>query len=129
MDGQVRRVNVEMLRALRDQPRPGTPSDHEAGANPWAAWPSDHFASALSAAMALAEADFRAAVAAFAYAAGLGFALVYTGEHYVIDLLLGAALALSIQGAGVALTETRMRPVEAAKAADPRGKRLGRGRR
>jgi hypothetical protein len=31
------------------------------------------------------------------YALGLGTALVYTGEHYVTDLLAGLALALGVQ--------------------------------
>jgi membrane-associated phospholipid phosphatase len=102
MGGEVRRVNAEVMRALRDERRPGTPDDHKSGSNPWAAWPSDHFASALSAAIALSEADRRAGAAGFAYAGALGFALVYTGEHYVIDLLLGAALALAMGIARVA---------------------------
>jgi membrane-associated phospholipid phosphatase len=99
MGGEVRRVTAEVMRALRREPRPGSPDDHLSGANPWAAWPSDHFASALSAALALAEADRRAGALGFAYATALGFTLVYSGEHYVIDLILGAALALAIHGA------------------------------
>jgi membrane-associated phospholipid phosphatase len=100
MDGEVRRVNAEVMRALRGEPRPGTPEDHNSGSNPWAAWPSDHFASALSAAIALAEAEPRAGALGFGYAAMLAFALVYSGEHYVADLLLGAMLSLLIHGAG-----------------------------
>ena len=96
MDGEVRRVTAEVLRALQHEPRPGSPEDHISGSNPWAAWPSDHFGSALSTAMALAEADRRAGTLGFAYAAALGFTLVYTGEHYVTDLILGAALALAV---------------------------------
>jgi membrane-associated phospholipid phosphatase len=107
MDGQVRRVTVEVIRDVRGKPRPGSPDDHNAGSNPWAAWPSDHFASALSAAMALAEADRRAGAAGFAYAGALGTTLVYSGEHYVVDLVLGAALALGIHGAGAVLTRRR----------------------
>jgi membrane-associated phospholipid phosphatase len=100
MDGEVRRVNAEVMRALRGKPRPGTPEDHNSGSNPWAAWPSDHFASALSAAIALAEAEPWAGALGFGYAAMLAFALVYSGEHYVADLLLGAMLSLLIHGAG-----------------------------
>jgi membrane-associated phospholipid phosphatase len=33
----------------------------------------------------------------WAYASTLGFALVYLGEHYVIDLLAGLALAESVR--------------------------------
>jgi membrane-associated phospholipid phosphatase len=36
------------------------------------------------------------AAAGWAYAATLGFGLVYLGEHYVIDLLAGLALAEGI---------------------------------
>jgi membrane-associated phospholipid phosphatase len=114
MDGEVRRVTAEVMRALQRQPRPGSPDDHISGSNPWAAWPSDHFASALSAAIALAEADRRAGAAGFAYAGALGFTLVYTGEHYVIDLLLGAGLALAIHAAGTTLTGAGVRLFEAA---------------
>jgi membrane-associated phospholipid phosphatase len=126
MDGRVRRVNAEVLRALRGEQRPGSPEDHEPEANPWAAWPSDHFGSALSAAIALAEADLRAGAVGFAYAAALGLALVYTGEHYVTDLLLGAALALGIHGAGSALTRSGVRLPDVALQSGPRWKRLRR---
>jgi membrane-associated phospholipid phosphatase len=126
MDGRVRRVNAEVLRALRGEQRPGSPEDHEPEANPWAAWPSDHFGSALSAAIALAEADLRAGAVGFAYAAALGLVLVYTGEHYVTDLLLGAALALGIHGAGSALTRSGVRLPDVALQSGPRWKRLRR---
>jgi membrane-associated phospholipid phosphatase len=105
MDGQVRRVNAEVMRALRGEQRPGTPEDHRAGSNPWAAWPSDHFASAISAAIGLSEADARAGALGFAYAGALGFALVYSGEHYVTDLILGGLLALAIHAAQKPLTD------------------------
>jgi membrane-associated phospholipid phosphatase len=126
MDGQVRRVTVEVMRELTHQPRPGSPEDHQSGSNPWAAWPSDHFGSALSAAIALAEADPRAGALGFAYAAALGFTLVYTGEHYVTDLALGAGVALAIHGAGTLLTDRTMRLIEAAMQPGPRWKRLAR---
>jgi membrane-associated phospholipid phosphatase len=129
MGGQVRRVNAEVMRALQGERRPATPDEHESGANPWAAWPSDHFGSALSAAIALAEADRRAGAVGFAYAAALGLVLVYTGEHYVIDLLLGAVLALGIHGAGAALTGPRVRMLEATIQPGPRFKRLRRATR
>lgn len=130
MGGEVRRVNAEVMRALQGECRPGTPQDHVSGSNPWAAWPSDHFASALSAAFALAEADARAGAVGFAYAGALGFVLVYAGEHYVADLLLGAALALGVHGAGLALSGTKVRLLEAAIQPGPRWRRARRaGRR
>ena len=36
---------------------------------------------------------------AAAYAATLGFALVYLGEHYVVDLIAGAALTIAVRRA------------------------------
>ena len=67
------------------------------GGNPWAAIPSLHFATSLMAALLLAEAGPVHATAAWAYAGTLGFALVYLGEHYVIDLLVGAAIVLVVR--------------------------------
>ena len=62
------------------------------GGNPLAAMPSLHFATTLMAALLLAEAGPLAGALGTSYAAVLGFALVYLGEHYVVDLLAGAAL-------------------------------------
>jgi membrane-associated phospholipid phosphatase len=62
------------------------------GGNPLAAMPSLHFATSLMAALLLAEAGPFAGTLGASYAAVLGFALVYLGEHYVVDLLAGAAL-------------------------------------
>ena len=70
------------------------------GGNPLAAMPSLHFATSLMAAHVLAEASPVAGAAGWTYAATLGFALVYLGEHYVIDLLAGAALTEGIRAAG-----------------------------
>lgn len=67
------------------------------GSNPWAAMPSLHFATALLAAILLAEAGPVEGGFGAAYAATLGFALVYLGEHYVTDLLAGAALVLAVR--------------------------------
>ena len=67
------------------------------GGNPWAAMPSLHFATSLMAALLLAEHSPAAGAAGWAYAATLGFALVYLGEHYVTDLLAGAALVAVVR--------------------------------
>ena len=68
-----------------------------AGGNPWAAMPSLHFATSVMAALLLAEAGPLPGALAAAYAAALGFALVYLGEHYVTDLLAGAALVALVR--------------------------------
>ena len=59
------------------------------GGNPLAAMPSLHFATSVMAALLLAEVGPVAGALGAAYAATLGFALVYLGEHYVVDLLGG----------------------------------------
>ena len=61
--------------------------------NPWAAMPSLHFATSLMAAIHLGEGGGRlGATAGWGYVGTLGFALIYLGEHYVTDLIVGAAL-------------------------------------
>ena len=65
--------------------------------NPWAAMPSLHFATSLMAAIHLAETGPLAGTLGWAYAASLGFALVYLGEHYVTDLAAGAALVALVR--------------------------------
>jgi membrane-associated phospholipid phosphatase len=67
------------------------------GGNPWAAMPSLHFATSLMAALLLGESSPGAGAVGWAYAAALGFALVYLGEHYVTDLAAGAALVALVR--------------------------------
>ncbi len=67
------------------------------GGNPWAAMPSLHFATSLLAAILLSEAGPLAGAAGWTYAVTLGFALVYLGEHYAIDLVAGAGLIAAVR--------------------------------
>ncbi len=67
------------------------------GGNPLAAMPSLHFATTLMAALLLAEVGPIAGAVGFGYTAALGFALVYLGEHYVVDLIAGAALTVAVR--------------------------------
>ena len=67
------------------------------GGNPWAAMPSLHFATSLAAALSLAEAGKVEGALGWGYAGTLGFALVYLGEHYVTDLIAGAALVAAVR--------------------------------
>jgi membrane-associated phospholipid phosphatase len=69
------------------------------GGNPLAAMPSLHFATSLMAAHLLAEAGPVEGAVGWTYALTLGFALVYLGEHYVIDLLAGTALTEGVRAA------------------------------
>jgi hypothetical protein len=66
------------------------------GGNPLAAMPSLHFATSVMAALLLHEVGPLSGALGFTYAATLGFALVYLGEHYVADLIAGAALTAAV---------------------------------
>jgi membrane-associated phospholipid phosphatase len=76
------------------------------GGNPLAAMPSLHFATSLMSAHLLSEEGPVAGAVGWTYAATLGLALVYLGEHYAVDLIAGAALA-----EGVRLAAPRLAPL------------------
>ena len=67
------------------------------GGNPLAAMPSLHFATSMMAARLLSETGPLAGAIGWGYTATLGLALVYLGEHYVVDLLAGAALTTAVR--------------------------------
>lgn len=67
------------------------------GANPVAAMPSLHFAFAVLAAMFVANRfTSRGRYLFVLYPIGMGLTLVYTGEHYVIDLVFGLLYAVAV---------------------------------
>jgi len=73
------------------------------GGNPLAAMPSLHFATSVMAAHLLAEVGPVPGALGWAYAGALGVALVYLGEHYVVDLAAGLVLTEAVRrGAPVA---------------------------
>ena len=74
------------------------------GGNPLAAMPSLHFATSLMGAHLLSEVGPVAGAVGWTYAATLGLALVYLGEHYAIDLIGGAALTEGVRFAVPRLT-------------------------
>lgn len=96
MNGDIRRVMAEVSAWLKREANP-TEGEDELGANPFAAMPSDHFASAVMTAMLLAEQNPLLGIAGWSYALALAFALVYLGEHYLADELAGLALALAVR--------------------------------
>ena len=67
------------------------------GGNPLAAMPSLHFATSMMAARLLAEEGRAHGAVGWTYAGTLGFALIYLGEHYVVDLLAGLALTEAVR--------------------------------
>lgn len=67
----------------------------DAGANPVAAMPSLHVAFAVLVALFIAtRLRSRWRYLLIAYPVAMGFALVYTGEHYVLDLVAGGGYAI-----------------------------------
>jgi len=69
----------------------------EAGSNPVAAMPSLHVAFAVLVALMIGtqlRSRWRWLLALYPLA--MGFTLVYTGEHYVLDLIVGAGYALAV---------------------------------
>ncbi len=94
-DGKVRRIMVEVGEQTWGRAWPRMYAS--LGGNPWAAMPSLHFATSLMAAILLSEAGRAEAAFGWAYAAKLGFALVYLGEHYVTDLIAGALLVGAVR--------------------------------
>lgn len=65
--------------------------------NPFAAMPSLHFGTSVMAAHLLSDAGRGPGALGWTYALTLGFALVYLGEHYVIDLIAGLGLAEAVR--------------------------------
>jgi membrane-associated phospholipid phosphatase len=95
MGGRVRRVMVEAGERIWGRAWPALYGF--LGGNPWAAMPSLHFATSVTAAMLLSEADRTAGAVGWAYAGSLGLALVYLGEHYVADLIGGLVLVEAVR--------------------------------
>jgi hypothetical protein len=65
--------------------------------NQLAAMPSLHFGTSVMAAHVLSDAGRGPGAVGWTYAGLLGFALVYLGEHYVVDLAAGLALAEAVR--------------------------------
>jgi hypothetical protein len=68
--------------------------------NPFAAMPSLHFGTSVMAARVLTSVGRGPGMLGWSYALTLGFGLVYLGEHYVLDLMAGFALAESVWRVG-----------------------------
>jgi hypothetical protein len=90
------------------------------GGNPLAAMPSLHFATSVMAAHLLAATGRVAGALGCAYAATLGLALVYLGEHYVVDLAAGLALAEGVRAAAPRVTPAAEAVAAAVRALEAR---------
>jgi membrane-associated phospholipid phosphatase len=87
-----------MARVLYDRVHTAWPTFYTfgnalAGGNDVAAMPSLHMATATLVALGFARIGRLMALLGLLYALGMGFSLVYTGEHYVADLLGGIIIA------------------------------------
>ena len=90
MDGEVDRVvRAVVCHALGVPP----PEDSEGPGNPWGSMPSDHISSAAITAMGLWEVGPVYGTVGWTYVAAAGFAVVYLGEHYLVDVLVGLVVA------------------------------------
>lgn len=94
-DPELRRLMVEHCEAFRKDA--WGPLYGSLAGNPLAAMPSLHFATSVMAAHLLGEAGRADGAVGWSYALALGFALVYLGEHYVVDLLAGLALVEGVR--------------------------------
>ena len=64
--------------------------------NPWGSMPSDAIPAAVVTARSLAQMSPAAGAVAWGCTGLLGFTVVYLGEHYVIDVGAGLALAEAV---------------------------------
>lgn len=91
------RMGGELERVLRlvvcDVLKKPVPEHDTVPGNPWGSMPSDHIASAAITAMGLAEVGTVYGALGWLYVGAASFAVVYLGEHYVIDVVVGLALA------------------------------------
>jgi membrane-associated phospholipid phosphatase len=92
------------------------------GGNPLAAMPSLHFATSVTAAHVLASTGRTPGILGWTYALTLGTALVYLGEHYVVDLLAGLALAEGIRTGAPATAPLAERVSAAVRALEARAR-------
>jgi len=88
--------------------------------NPFAAMPSLHFATSVMAAHVLSDVGRLPGALGWAYAGTLGFGLVYLGEHYVLDLAAGLALAEAVRRLGPVAAPVLRRVAERIQQLEPR---------
>ena len=103
LGGEVERVRRHVLHELVGK---SSDADDKLEGNPWASMPSDHVASAAITAMGLAEIGPVYGALGWVYVALASFSIVYLGEHYLIDALVGLAIAEAIRRG-----ETRVAPL------------------
>jgi membrane-associated phospholipid phosphatase len=96
MDGEIERVARLVVCDILKRP---PPQDGAVPGNPWGAMPSDHISSAAITAMGLAEIGPLYGAIGWTYVAAAAFAIVYLGEHYVADVVVGLLVAEAVRRA------------------------------
>ena len=96
MGGEIERVARLVVCDVLGRPPPG---DGAVPGNPWGSMPSDHISSAAITAMGLSEVGPVYGVIGWTYVAAAAFAIVYLGEHYVADIVVGLAIAEAVRRA------------------------------
>ena len=94
MDGEIERVARMVVCDILNRP---PPADGKVPGNPWGSMPSDHISSAAITAMGLGEVSAVYGALGWTYVAAASFAVVYLGEHYVLDVLVGLAIAEAVR--------------------------------
>lgn len=96
MGGEIERVaRLVVWDLLRRDP----PDENMARGNPWGSMPSDHISSAAITAKGLGEVSPLYGTLGWSYVAAASFAVVYLGEHYVLDVVVGLLIAEAVQRA------------------------------
>ncbi|MEA2190138.1 MAG: hypothetical protein QOI73_259 [Solirubrobacteraceae bacterium] len=94
MNGEIERVaRMVVYDLLGREP----PKENSTQGNPWGAMPSDHISSAAITAMGLAEVSPLYGAIGWTYVAAASFAIVYLGEHYVADVVVGLLIAEAVR--------------------------------
>ena len=94
MGGEIERVaRLVVYDVLKREP----PADGVGQGNPWGSMPSDHISSAAITAMGLSEVGPLPGAIGWSYVAAAAFAIVYLGEHYVADIVVGLAIAEAVR--------------------------------
>ncbi len=106
MNGEIQHVGREVRHAITSRlgfsQRDAADDFMELG-NPWGSMPSDVIPAAAVTARSLAQIDAAAGAVAWGCTGLLAFTVVYLGEHYVIDVVAGLALAEAVRRAEPAM--------------------------
>jgi membrane-associated phospholipid phosphatase len=94
MDGEIERVARLVVYDLLGREPSG---EREMPGNPWGSMPSDHISSAAITALGLSEVSPLFGALGWTYVGAASFAVVYLGEHYVADVVVGLLIAQAVR--------------------------------